>query len=255
MLVAAALVLGGTGTVRAASETVALYPTDYWVWRVTPVLGPQSYDGSLRVEGEKGSVSSSLDDIADKASFQMDVLVEGHGDKLGLLFGLSYMALNADIKNENEAANLSAGLLSIDALGSYGLGPWDIGTASAGFEVLGGGRFNQFDAKIETKNSGTADAGRGWVDPVVGGRVTANFDFPLRLEARGDWGGFGVGSATDLTWRFWGAAHYKIDPVIEVFAGYRMTDIKSQHQSGSGGTALDGRTQGPVIGITFIIGG
>ena len=246
--------VGGMSLVRGAPEDVALYPnTDGWVWRFAPVVGPQSYKGSVRVEGQKGTANASLSDIADRATFQMALQVEGHGERMGFLLDLSYLALNADLVNSTGAANLSASLLSVDTLASLGLGPWDMGTTSTGFELLGGGRWNQLIADARLSTGESDDAGRGWVDPVVGGRVTTNFDFPLRLEARGDWGGFGVGSATDLTWRFFGAAHYRPDPALEFFAGYRVTDIKSQHQTGTRGTALDGRVSGPMIGITFLI--
>jgi hypothetical protein len=84
---------------------------------------------------------------------------------------------------------------------------------------------------------------------------------PLILTSRfvlkcGGIGGASVwGSATDLTTRFWGAAHYRLDPVIEVFAGYRMTDIKTQNQNGTTGSSLDARVSGPMIGLTFVLGG
>lgn len=245
---------GGTPRAHAMAEDMALYPNDGWVWRFAPVLGPQSYDGDVRVEGERGTVDASLGDLADHATFQMALQVEGHGERLGFLFDLSYLALNADVVTTTQAANLSASLLSIDTLGSYGLGPWNMGTASLGLEVLGGARWNQLNADVSVYPEGSAKASRGWVDPVVGGRVTTNFDFPLRVEVRSDWGGFGVGSATESTWRFWGAAHYKLDRALEVFGGYRITDINSQNQNGTRSTALDGRVSGPVIGITFIIG-
>lgn len=251
--ICAAVLLWSSGPARADSRDVALYPNEGWVWRMAPVIGPQSYDGSVRVEGQRGTANAALSDIADRATFQMALQMEGHGEQLGFLFDLSFLDLNADLDNGVQKTNLSANLLSVDTLGSYGLGPWNMGTASAGFELLGGARWNQFNASAEVYPGGSAESGRGWVDPVVGGRLTANFDFPLRLEARSDWGGFGVGSATDLTWRFFGAAHYRPDPALEFFAGYRITDIKSQHQSGTGGTALDGRISGPMIGITFIL--
>jgi len=254
LLILLGLTGGGLGVSAWASpEDVALYPNDGWVWRFAPVLGPQSYEGSVRVEGERGKTSASLDDIADRATFQMSLQTEGHGERAGVLIDLSYLALNADLVNESGAANLSASLLSVDTLGSYGLGPWAMGTTSTGFELLGGGRWNQFNADARLSTGASAKSGRGWVDPVVGGRLTTGFDFPLRLELRSDWGGFGVGSATDLTWKFFGAAHYRPDPALEFFAGYRITDIKSQHQTGTSGTALDGRISGPVVGITFIL--
>lgn len=242
------------GSVNAAPEDVSLYPNDGWVWRFAPILGPQQYDGTVRVESLRGDATSSLDDIADRATFQMAFLVDGHGDRMGLFFDLSYLALNADYNDGTRVGNFSASLLSVDTLGSVGFGPWDMGSTSSGFELLGGGRWNQFEAEIETKNAGSADSSRGWVDPVVGGRITTNFDFPLRVEIRSDWGGFGVGSATDLTWRFFGLAHFKVDPALELFGGYRVSDIKSQHQNGDRGTALDGHISGPVIGITFLLG-
>jgi hypothetical protein len=247
------VLLGFVVTGAAAPEDVALYPSDSWVWRFAPMFGPQKYEGTVRVESERGDVSASLSDVAKKATFQMAMQLEGHKEQAGILIDLSYIDLNADFNNETQATSLSADLLSVDTLVSYGIGPWLIGSGSAGFEVLGGGRWNQFNADVQVYPGGSANAGRGWVDPVVGGRVTANFDFPLRLEARSDWGGFGVGSATELTWRFFGAAHYRPDPALDFFAGYRITDIESQHQSGTSGTALDGRISGPVIGITFIL--
>ena len=248
-----AVMLGMIGTAQANPENSALYPNDGWVWRFSPVFGPQKYDGSVRVEGTRGSASASLSDIAKRATFQMDLQVDGHGERMGFLTDLSYVALNADFNDGSQSATLSASILSVDTLPSIGLDPITVGNTSTCLELLAGGRWNQFTADLRSSSSGSASASRGWVDPVVGGRITTNFDFPLRLEARSDWGGFGVGSATDLTWRFLGAAHYRPDPALEFFGGYRITDVKSQHQSGTRGTALDGRLSGPVIGITFVI--
>ena len=74
----------------------------------------------------------------------------------------------------------------------------------------------------------------------------------MAINVRGDAGGFGIGSASKLTWNFVAGIDYKLSENMSFEAGYRISDIDYSRGSGSNEFGLDARTQGPVIGLTIL---
>ena len=72
---------------------------------------------------------------------------------------------------------------------------------------------------MTTLATANVEASRDWVDPYVGMRARLNLTQRFYLGARGDIGGFGVGS--DLTWQLFGGAGVHLSKSIDLEAGYR----------------------------------
>jgi hypothetical protein len=84
---------------------------------------------------------------------------------------------------------------------------------------------------------------RDWVDPYVGFRGRVNLTDKIYLGARGDIGGFGVGS--DLTWQAFGGLGYAITDSIVIEGGWRHLDIDYEHDD----FIFDMAFSGAVFGV------
>ena len=85
----------------------------------------------------------------------------------------------------------------------------------------------------------------------MGGRVilTLNEKIDVRLEA--DVGGFGIGSASDLTSNFVLATAITVSDTVRIHIGYLATIIDYSRGSGINKFGLDGDIQGLLVGATF----
>lgn len=88
---------------------------------------------------------------------------------------------------------------------------------------------------------------REWVDPYVGFRAQHYITETCYLGARGDIGGFGVGS--ELTWQLFGGVGYAISRNVVVEGGWRYLAIDYDHDDLILDVAFSGATVG--VGISF----
>jgi hypothetical protein len=84
-----------------------------------------------------------------------------------------------------------------------------------------------------------------WVDPFVGLRGRFNLTDRFYLTARGDVGGFGVGS--DLAWNLFGALGYQWSNRCSTELGYRHLVVDYR----DGGFVYDTKTSGLFMGLTI----
>jgi opacity protein-like surface antigen len=64
--------------------------------------------------------------------------------------------------------------------------------------------------------------------------------------------GFGIGSASDLTWQILGGMDYKFTKNIILNMGYRYVDLDYSHGSGADEFGIHLKAQGPIMGLTII---
>jgi len=89
-----------------------------------------------------------------------------------------------------------------------------------------------------------------WIDPLVGLRTRIDVLKNLAFTARGDVGGFDVGS--DLSWKAQLLLDYQVTRRFSVAGGYQWLDIDYDNaKSGSRKYAWDGQYRGPVLGLMF----
>jgi hypothetical protein len=87
------------------------------------------------------------------------------------------------------------------------------------------------------------------VDPLVGGRIILPIGKRWSFYARGDVGGFGVGS--DLSWNATVAFSVKATEHVSFQFGYRALDIDYEDGEGSDKFAFDAMLAGPGGAVTF----
>jgi len=90
-----------------------------------------------------------------------------------------------------------------------------------------------------------------WVDPLVGARMDLAFSEDLSLMLRGDIGGFGVGSGSDLAWQVVAGLDWQVNDHMTIGAGYRVVDVDYTDGSGADRTVIDLTFLGPYIGASF----
>ena len=88
-----------------------------------------------------------------------------------------------------------------------------------------------------------------WFDPIVGLRVAFLINQAWALAARGEVGGFGVGS--ELTWSALVGVDWRVASWGSVKLGYKWYYLDYKTGSGSNEFAFDGTMHGPWLGFTF----
>ena len=248
--------------------------TNDWEIRLIPYFWMPSLDAEGTIGGPlggslSGNVDLSFGDVMDYFDFGAMGRVEAWKGKWGLIFDGLFMNLSADGSFQG-----SRGLTNFNLDADVRLGMADFGLAyrlienrfgknslqRLIFEPYGGLRYAYLRQRIDLNINiaGVGSAGRtlgtseDWVEPFVGGRVVWEMNDKWSFNLRGDAGGFGIGSASDLTWQIAGGVDYKISKNMIFNAGYRYVELDYSHGSGSDEFGIDLRAKGPVLGLTIL---
>jgi len=240
-----------------------------WEIRLMPYFWMPSMKADSTINGLSGSIDLSFGDVLDYLDFTAMGRVEAWKGKWGLTFDGIYMNLGASesFQGRREAVNFN-----IDA--DVRLGMADFGLAyriyeqrfgnndeqRLAFEPYGGLRYGYLKQKIDLNVDIAGIGSRGrtlgtseeWVEPFIGGRLIWDLNKRIALNFRGDAGGFGIGSASDLTWQVAGGVDYKFTKNMILNAGYRYVDLDYSRGSGSDEFGIRLKAQGPVLGLTIL---
>ena len=242
-------------------------PSDDWEIRLMPYFWFLSIDADATINGLSGDIDLSYEDIIDHLDFGAMGRVEAWKGKWGLTFDGLFLNLSADKSFQGRLANAS-----LDA--DVRIGSADFGLAyrlfeqrfgnenkqSLAFEPYGGLRYTYLRQKVDVTVDipGVGSAGRtlgtseDWVEPFVGGRVIWGLNDKLAINIAGDAGGFGIGSASDLTWQIKGGVDYKLSENMTLFGGYRYLELDYSRGSGANEFGVDLRAKGPFVGLEIL---
>ena len=122
-------------------------------------------------------------------------------------------------------------------------------------ELVFGARYWDIDPTIKLRNSGTGEViatargGDSWTDPLVGLRVLAPLGDKWTFVARGDIGGFGVGS--EFAWHATVHFDWHTSEHFTMLFGYRILDVDLEDRGSNGLANLDMTQSGPAIGVAW----
>jgi opacity protein-like surface antigen len=239
-------------------------------WRVsfTPYFFAPKVDTRSTVDGGTVKLDLSFSDILDDFDvFGLSGRVEMWKDDWGLFFDGAYLDLEGDFKIATPAPTVNVGVDIEDAMLDFGVAcklyevPLeDSSNRLFTFEPLGGLRYHYLQQEIKLKTThpvlGSAGTTLGgdeeWVEPFVGARLKYDLTENLAAKVRADFGGFGIGSASDLTWNLVAGIDWQFKETWTLLLGYRVTDIDYSRYSGSKEFGFDGKLQGPIIGLTIL---
>ncbi|AQQ71447.1 hypothetical protein SMSP2_01821 [Limihaloglobus sulfuriphilus] len=248
--------------------------TDDWEIRLMPYFWMPSLDAEGTVGGPLGgSLSGNIDlsfgDVLDYLNFTAMGRMEAWNGKWGLTFDGIFMNLGADGSFQGRRGFVDFSLDADIRLGmadfglTYRLFEERFGNDNLQrfvFEPYGGLRYSylkeEIDLNINIAGVGSAGQTLGtsedWVEPFIGGRVIWDLNDTWSLNVRGDAGGFGIGSASDLTWQILGGVDCKLSKNTTLNMGYRYVELDYSHGSGSDELGIDLRAQGPYLGLTIL---
>jgi hypothetical protein len=237
--------------------------------RLMPYFWLPSLKADSTINGVTGAVDLSCGDVLDYLDMAAMGRVEAWKNKWGLSFDGVYMNLGASKSFQGRR-----GLVDFDLDADVRLGMADFALMNRFFEKFfgnnnqqkltfepyGGLRYGYLRQKIDVNANipGVGSAGRtlgtseDWVESFVGGRLIWDLNEKIALNVRSDAGGFGIGSASDLTWQIVGGMDYKFTKNIILNAGYRYVDLDYSRGSGSDEFGIHLKAQGPILGLTIL---
>ncbi len=239
-----------------------------WEIRFMPYFWVPSLKADSTVNGLSGSVDLSCGDVFDYLDMTAMGRIETWKDKWGLSFDGVYMNLNASgsftgrrgLVDFNLDADVRLGMADFALMHrlferSFGVDNQQKLT----FEPYGGLRYGylrqKIDLNIDIPNIGstgrTLGTSEDWVEPFLGGRLIWDLNDTIALTVRSDAGGFGIGSASDLTWQIIGGVDYKFSENIILNTGYRYVDFDYSRGSGADEFGTHLKAQGPIMGLTI----
>lgn len=243
--------------------------SDQWQFQFTPYAWLPGINANGDLGGLTGAVDVGADDVIDVLDFGGAARFEAWKKRWGLFVDTMYMALSDDYGSTvgprggvtlNADVDVRLGLVDFGV--AYRLIDTPVGrsgTQRLVFEPLAGLRYGYLkeEVKLNVAVAGVGAAGRtlggdeDWIEPLVGGRVWWHINEKLSAGVRGDIGGFGLGSASTLTWNFLAGVDVNLKKNTSLRLGYRIMGIDYHGGSGSSRIGLDGKAEGPIIGLTW----
>lgn len=165
-----------------------------------------------------------------------------------------YMDLGSDVSGEGQ-------ILGIDGEVGVSQLAWELAALrriTPSFELGIGVTYNRIDADVDINidtpigtNALSAGLTQEWFDPTIVARSTRPLSDKWFFQARGNVGGFGIGSASKLMWQLMADVGYRPSDSWFFTLGYRFIDIDFEDGSGADRFVYDMRTFGPVVRVGF----
>ncbi len=269
-----ALLMALISTSAYAQEAAS--DADEWKFKFTTGFAFVGMEGDATLSGVTGEFDLSFSDLLDNFDvFGLNASLEAWKGDWGYFVNGAFTDLNgdfdfkliepeadADIAVDIRQTSLELGLihrLCTVPLGTARDASSGKRTPALMFALLGGGRYAYLKQELDItlagpeigRKSGTLGGSEDWVEPFVGGRIGLALTEKLTLVTSGDVGGFGIGTASDLTWKFFAGVDYRFLEWLSATAGYSIYDIDYERGSGDSKFGLDARIEGPAVALSF----
>lgn len=222
-----------------------------WEFNLAPFyIWMMDMKGEVDIGSKNGEVDVPFDEIADNLEAAFIVNFEGmHKSNFGFLVDVLYMDLENTVGPSVMRSNVDLDMTLVELSGLY-----RTQKDKHIFDLIAGIRYAEIDIDVLVSSVGPLNGANpkknvDWVDPLVGGRWIWNFDEELSLIARGDIGGFGVGS--DSAWQVGALIEWKPFEHASILGGYRVLDIDYDEGSGANYFRYNLKTHGPIFGLNF----
>lgn len=215
-----------------------------WYLSAGPYLWLPKIDGTVGAGSLTASIHLDQGDLLDKLDFAGSLHLTARKDKWELVFDVMYLQLGDDFTVGPDSVDVDLKTALVEAVVGYRVGDWPIGETSLSLMLLGGGRLTYVENKITITGAmpASARASAAWIDPFIGGRLGLSFAERWTIFVRGDVGGFGIGSASDLAWNLIAAFEYELSTKVSLLAGYRVLDYDYDARF-----LFDVQFQGPIL--------
>jgi len=241
-------------------------PDDEWEIRVAPYFffANPNYDATL--DGRTVPVDLSFSDIWDDFDVIAGSLrIEGWKGDWGIIADGIITSLDGDFDPDgrvNVAPKLTD--IMIDLMGAYRLPKLHLFDRPFITEVSAGLRYHYLKQKARVGVSlpgpgplpGRNKAKRlgdseDWIEPIIGARVRWSLTEKWTWINGGDMSGFGIGSASKLTWSVNSVLNYQFARHWSFAFGYRYLNMDYSKGSGASEFGFDGYIDGVLVGFTW----
>jgi hypothetical protein len=238
-------------------------PNQTWVL-VAPYVWAPAQHGRIGARGVSAPIDVSLADLIDlipdlNGAFMAHVEV-GKGNK-GLIFDSMLMKVEPSERGPNGAVfTLETSSTILETLAMYRMINIETDAATGSHwmvDLLGGARYYQVQNGIRINPpigpTVQADLSKDWVDLVFGARTMVTVVPGIDGFLRADFGGFGIGTSSDLAWNLTTGIEYACEshPGTSLVLGYRILDISETQKSGPQQFLYNVKMQGPFMAIAF----
>jgi len=224
-----------------------------WTFSITPYLWMSGVSGTLDTKrGGSASFDQSFTDILDKLhGMPFMGIAEARYDRFSIVGDIIYLPVGVALQSRD--GTFATGSVNINTT---------IGTTAAYYRILESGA-NSIDIGGGVRAYGVSNAVRfsdrrgrrdsfstwsAWADPLISLRAHADLGNSFGVSFYGDVGGFGVGSASQLSWQLIGSLDYQLTQAIVLRAGYRYLAMNLDRQND---VTFDMRIGGPFLAATF----
>ena len=222
-----------------------------WEFNLAPF-----YLWAITIEGDvtfgtntSQSVEVPFDDIVDGLNNAFIVHFESmHKNKWGFLIDIDYL----DTSNDTTVPIGSGLPVDINFKATIGelSGLHRINHDKHNFDLIVGLRYTKLENKVTAAAGPTlTDDSVSWIDPIFAVRWLWDFADKWKLVARGDIGGFGVGSL--FAWQGLVLVDWQPFKYVSFLGGYRGLYQHYEEGSGSNLFEYNATIHGPVLGVNF----
>ncbi|MBD2652961.1 hypothetical protein H6G45_05515 [Synechocystis sp. FACHB-383] len=104
---------------------------------------------------------------------------------------------------------------------------------------------------IEGTTQNTLQAGKVWLDPLIGGKLGLQLSDPITLWFRGDVSGFGLSGDTNYSWNLFFGMDWWVRENISLQLAYRFYQLNYQTGTGSNAFGFSESFNGPFLSASF----
>lgn len=227
----------------------AIAADDHWQHEVLLYMVGASIDGKVGIGNIDADVDIGFDDILDNLDFGAMLAYRGELGPWAISADLIHLALATEKTGLGPLGNASAKAdfdeTTFELAGFYSL--------TNRLEAYGGLRYWDLSGSVvltlgePLAQTITADGSEDWIDPLVGLRFKTPLGEHWEFVARGDIGGFGIGS--DFAWHTTLYAAWHPTTHTKLILGYRYLDVDYESGSGSDRFLWDVGQGGPTLGF------
>lgn len=199
---------------------------------ITPYVWMTTMNGNITINGQNRLVNFTFEDFFKFSNLGLNGHVELKKRKWGFIFDYNYV----DLLKDNTYTELVLTELSF----AYRI--------FEKFEIIAGGRYFKAQAEYRDDQQNIEKGSKSWTDPIIGARVSWDLTPKLVFTARGDVGGFGIGS--EFEWNIMSGIGYNLAN-ITFMAAYRIWYTKYSEGQDENQFTWDMTTSGP--GLAMII--